>query len=239
MWYNNKYLNSSDHINRKDINTMDWKAFLSLWRSDYDVKTFLNSLGSLLITTVFALYNGFLGLANSSVWHGSICVYYILLVLVRGTVIFSESRIRRARLTDESASGRRSRAYIAAAVCMLAINLAMIGPIILMVKQEKPVNMTMIPAIAMATYTFYKLTMAAINLRTRKKSVNCLVRLLRSINFIDALLSVAALQNTLIMVGTKGDKLTLVPLTAVTSAAIWVIVVAISAIDLIYGIKKH
>ena len=82
----------------------------------------------------------------------------------------------------------------------------MIAPLALMVKQDKPVHMTMIPAIAMATYTTLKITLASVNLKKKKRSENPLVHFLRSINFIDALMSVAALQNTLIMVNSTGEK---------------------------------
>ena len=30
--------------------------------------------------TVFALYNGYLGLSRKSAWHSGICVYYLLLI---------------------------------------------------------------------------------------------------------------------------------------------------------------
>ena len=56
---------------------------------------------------------------------------------------------------------------------------------------------------------------------------------LRSINFIDALMSVAALQNTLIMVSNTGEKaVSMIGLTAVTSGWMWLGAVTLAAFAL-------
>ncbi len=96
--------------------------------------------------------------------------------------------------------------------------------------------MTLITAIAMAAYTTYKVVMASVNLKRRKRSSNSLVRLLRTISFIEALVSVLTLQNTLIMVNLKGDGSEMLTLTAITSAAIMMTVLALSVSAMIKGI---
>ncbi len=217
---------------------MNWRGLFSKWQKDYDFKTFTSSFASMLITIAFALYNGYLRLAHRSHWHGSICVYYLLLVALRAVALLSEKEALKRECSGQE-DGFRLRMYLICSILLLVLNLCLIGPVALLVMQEKPVDMTKIPAIAMAAYTFYKITIAAINLAKRRTSGNCLVRLLRAINFIDALLSIATLQNTLIMVATTGDKITLLPLTATTSALIWLAVVALSVSGLIWGIKAY
>lgn len=192
----------------------------------------------MLITIVFALYNGYLGIAHGSPWHGSVCVYYLLLVALRSVALLSEKEALK-RESDGCENGFRLRMYLVCSGLLLVLNLCLIGPVALLVRQEKSVDMTLIPAIAMAAYAFYKITLASINLAKRRRSANCLVRLLRAINFIDALLSIATLQNTLIMVATTGDKKTLLPLTATTSGLIWLAVVALSVSGLIWGVKAY
>ncbi len=192
----------------------------------------------MLITIVFALYNGYLGIAHGSPWHGSVCVYYLLLVALRSVALLSEKKALK-RESDGCENGFRLRMYLVCSGLLLVLNLCLIGPVALLVRQEKSVDMTMIPAIAMAAYAFYKITLASINLAKRRRSANCLVRLLRAINFIDALLSIATLQNTLIMVATTGDKKTLLPLTATTSGLIWLAVVVLSVSGLIWGVKAY
>ena len=207
---------------------MKWQFILWQWLIDYDFKTLFNAFLSLLATAAFAVYNGFLGIRYSSLWHGSISVYYLLLAVIRGAIILTEKLS-----SQKQAEKLRGYAYLGASVLLLLLNLCMVAPIALLVKQEKPVHLGMVPAIVMATYSFGKITMASINLVKRRKSANSLVRLLRSINFIDALMSIATLQNTLIMVAGTGDKKAMLPLTAVTSALLWLGTVFISVAGLV------
>ena len=78
--------------------------------------------------------------------------------------------------------------------------------------------------------------MASVNLKKRKRSANSLVRLLRVISFIDALVSILTLQNTLIMVNSVGDGAEMLTLSAITSAAIMLAVLALSLAAMIKGV---
>ena len=214
----------------------DWiRDTVTRWRKDYDFRTLINSGFSMLATTVFALYNGFLGIFHDLGWNSSICVYYLILVLIRAMVLLTETR------TEEGSwdAKKGQRIHLAAAALLLFLNLCMIAPLALMVKQDKPVHMTMIPAIAMAAYTTLKITLASVNLK-KKRSENPLVHFLRSINFIDALMSVAALQNTLIMVNSTGEKdVSMIGLTAVTSGGMWLGAVTLAAFALRRACRDH
>ena len=208
------------------------KQFLERWKRDYDFKTVTGAFGSLAVTAVFALYNGYLGLRHASLWHGTICVYYLVLVLLRGIIVAARGRI----VLHVDPDRARGRVYLAAASLLLLLNLSLVLPVSLMVVRQKPVNLTLIPAIAMAAYTTYKVILSSIHLKRRKRSSDSLVRLLRTINFIDALVSVLTLQNTLIMVNAKGDAAEMLPLTAVTSAAVMLAVLILSVAAIVNGI---
>lgn len=208
------------------------KQFFDRWKTDYDFKTVTAALGSLFVTALFALYNGFLGVYHASLWHGSICVYYLVLVGLRTMIIAARKNADR-RTEPERA---QTKVYVASAALLLFLNLCLVVPVSLMVVRQKPVDMTLIPAIAMAAYTTYKVVMASVNLKRRKRSSNRLVRLLRTISFIDALVSVLSLQNTLIMVNMKGDGSEMLTLTAITSAAIMLTVLALSVAAMIKGV---
>ena len=205
------------------------KQFFDRWKTDFDFKTVTAALGSLAATVLFALYNGFLGVYHSSLWHGTICVYYLVLVGLRTMIITARKNARR-RAEPERA---QTKVYVASGALLLFLNLCLVVPVSLMVVRQKPVNMSLIPAIAMAAYTTYKVVMASVNLKRRKKTSDRLVRLLRTISFIDALVSVLSLQNTLIMVNMKGDGSEMLTLTAITSAAIMLTVLMLSVAAMI------
>ena len=208
------------------------KQFFDRWKTDYDFKTVTAALVSLFVTALFALYNGFLGVYHASLWHGSICVYYLVLVGLRTMIIAARKNAERKADLKRA----QKKVYIASAALLLFLNLCLVVPVSLMVLRQKPVNMSLIPAIAMAAYTTYKVVMASVNLKRRKRSSNRLVRLLRTISFIDALVSVLSLQNTLIMVNMKDDGSEMLTLTAITSAAIMLTVLVLSVVAMIKGV---
>ena len=81
--------------------------------------------------------------------------------------------------------------------------------------------------------------MASIHLKKRTLSSNGLVRLLRTINFIDALVAILTLQNTLIMVNSDESGLSeMLPLTAITSGAIWLFILVLSVLAIHRGIRQ-
>lgn len=194
-------------------------------KKDYNFKTLTNAAASFFVTALFALYNGFLGIYYGSMWNGCICVYYILLAVTRGVIPVTE---KKNLLRAESADAYRKRTFEITAVIMLLINLALAIPITLMVLNSRPVNMGLIPAIAMAAYTTYKVVMASVNIKRMKSSSNILVRELRTINFIDALVSVLTLQNTLIIVNQTEESGDMFVLTAISSGAIYLVIIALS-----------
>lgn len=210
------------------------KRFFDRWKAEYDFKTYIAAAGSLPATLFFALYNGFLGIHHASLWYGTICVYYILLTVLRSSIIAAAKRIDQRKAQEEA----RNKAFLAISLLLLILNISLIVPLSIMVRQQKPVNMTLIPAITMAAYTTYKVIMASVNLKKRKASSDSLVWLLRTIAFIDALVSIMTLQNTLIMVNSDGESLSMLPLTAFTSAVVWITVLLMSLYAITKGIRS-
>ncbi len=208
------------------------RQFFDHWQSDYDLKTLTASSGSLVMTVVFALYNAFLGAYHSSLWYGTVSAYYLIMSVLRGYIVLSDKRIARRGRGEQA----RKKAYLISSVLLLILNVSMAVPVSLLVMRQKPVNMTLIPAIAMAAYTTYKIVMASDNLKRLKRSDNSLVRLLRTIGFADALMSILTLQNTLIMVNMKEESTEMLTLSAITSAAIMLTVLALSVAALRKGI---
>ncbi|MCD7784018.1 MAG: hypothetical protein LUH18_00275 [Oscillospiraceae bacterium] len=200
------------------------KPALRKYREDYEFKTFTGAWLSFGITVLFAAYNGYLGIVQGSLWHGSIAGYYIILAVIREIILLSERKIR----TQENRNKARLRTFRISSCFLLLLNIALICPIALMVMFEKPVTMGTIPAIAMAAYTTYKIIMASVNFGSKKKKLsgNILISELRAISLIDAIVSVLSLQNTLIMV--NGGAESMLTLSAITSGAMYALVLVIT-----------
>ena len=210
----------------KSIRRQQIKLLRKKWSESYSFKTLISSTASLCVTILFALYHGFLGLAASSIWHGSICVFYLLLVVIRGIILLTEYRIKSER--EEEKQRRRRKTFSITSVLLLLLNLSLMLPISLMVLLQNQVNIGKIPAIAMAAYTTYKITMALIHIR-RPKIYHVLIRELRTINLIDALVSILTLQSTLIMVNSgPAEETNMLTLSSISSAAIYIVIIIVT-----------
>ncbi|MCR4891633.1 MAG: hypothetical protein K5989_05590 [Lachnospiraceae bacterium] len=208
------------------------REFAEKLKTDHDFKTVLEAVASLIITGGFGLYHGFLGLHYLSLWHGSICGYYLILIILRGFILFIESRVSK----NPDRKRYRIRIYLVVSILLLLMNISLIVPVSLMAKFQKPVNMTLIPALAMALYTTYKIIVSSLNFRKRFRNSDNLLRLLRTISFIDALVSILTLQNTLIMVSSRGVDYDMLPVTSISSTIIMIAIMILSLEALWKGI---
>ena len=135
---------------------------------------------------------------------------------------------------------RRWTFQISAAL-LLVLDLALAAPISIMALFAKPVYLGLNAAIAMAAYTAWKITMASVHLlrQRRRPSGSILVLELRTVNFIDALVSILTLQNTLIMVQeTEHGTRHMLPLSAASSAVIYAVIVSLTLRMLRNGMKR-
>ena len=164
---------------------------------------------------------------------------YLLLMAVRGSILLTEKRSQvRAQAAQHAC---RRRTFLISSILLLVLDLALIAPISMMAVLDKPVSIGLIPAIAMAAYTTWKITMASIHVarQRRRSSGNILVAELRTVNFIDALVAILTLQNTLIMVNQNtADENVMLPLSAASSAVIYAAIVCITVRMLWKGLQE-
>lgn len=172
-------------------------SFVSRWRTDYSFRMIINTAVTFFITVAFAVYNGVLGGINSSVWNGAICVYYLLLAVLRGTIAITERNL--VDKSNEHKYNQRKKVFYSTSIVLIVQNFAIVVPIVMMIFFQRNVNVDIITAIAIAVHTVYKVVVTSTNLKKRKQSTNILVREVTIINFIDALVSIMVMQNTLIM----------------------------------------
>ena len=185
---------------------------------------FTSALSS-FIRFVYALFNGIFGIAHKSLWNGSICVYYILLSLVRALIVHTLKKSHGGTQTAYT-----EKVYFWSHFLLILMNLSLIVPIAVMVRGGRTYSYGLIPAIALAAYTTYRIVSSAIQFKRSRKDTGLLVSALRAINLIDALVAIMTLQNTLIQANggmTPGMKL----LTAGTNAGLLGIIIAITVLS--------
>jgi len=200
------------------------KGIPTHWRENRPLFATIGVIGSFAATVLFALYNGGLGIWYSSLWHGSICIYYILLSLLRGILLVAEWKAGKEE--RELAENYRKRVFCVTSGLVLAINASLTTPVSLMVLDQRPIQTGLIPAIASAAYTTYRISAAVVRLKQTTGTI--LDRELRMIRLVDALVSVLVLQHTLIIAVEGSISPRLFRLVAISSAGILLLVFAVS-----------
>lgn len=201
--------------------------------NDYYKSTIITAVISMITALLFALFNGLIGIISDAPWNLYISVYYLLLIIVRMETLIFEKKAYKNNNNEI-----RKKAYIASFCILMVLNIALIGPIVLMIKNLRPGNIGMILSIAMAAYSFTSITIAIINAKKSIKHDNLLVKQNRIIDLISALVSILILQHTLIVV--NGDYTQdLVIMSVFTSAAIWAFIVFITIFSFVKNIKDN
>lgn len=207
------------------------KEIYLLLKRNYSTRVLITSLISLVVVLLFAAYNGALGIINNSIWNGSICIYYLLLLIIREIIL--NFKIRNKDNNTEKPI------FIVTSLLVLVLNLVLIIPISLMIMNRREVlNNEIIPAIIMTAYTTYKITIATINYQKTRKCNELLIKELRTINFIDAFVSLLTLQNTLILLNGEMSNEMMI-LSAISSGVVVFFMIVISIFLLIKGIRDN
>lgn len=206
-------------------------GFIDMWKADYQFKTLATSTLSALVGLGFTVFNVVLGIVYKSVWNISISVYYVLLAIVRGIVVHSQRKVNVA--DNQKKQEQYKRIYFKTHILMIFMDMCLIAPIAYMVIGERSYEYGLIPAIAMAAYTTYRITMGIINLGKSRKQENILIRELRTVNLQDSLVAVLTLQNALI-IANGSDMQSMLALTAWTSAGIWLMIVIFTVKSFLY-----
>ncbi len=189
---------------------------------------------SVITALGFCVYNAVLGLSKSYSFALCMAIYYFLLTAIRigiaaGAII--------TRKNEEEGSEKIEKLCVCSSWLLIALNVALIAPIIMLVRQERNFSLGIIPAITTAAYCTYKTT-AAIVRYVRKGERSPLDRTRNSVALVDAATSVLILQNTLIMATGSGGSGDMHTLTIYTSFFIYAFIV-FASVMLLVRLKKN
>ncbi len=148
-------------------------------------KTLKIALVSLVFNVAFSLYYLIFGIVTKSWWLLTLGSYYLILSIIRFAVLCTKSK------------GQFITKFTGWMLMVLSIPL--IGTVILSVVRDRGHEYHMIVMIAMATYAFTKITFATINLVKSRRSTSGALITLRNISFADALVSIFALQRSMLV----------------------------------------
>ena len=188
-------------VKRKITEKLNSNKFTANVIGDYEFKTAVFALISFIITIAFAVMNLVSAITYRLIWYGALAAYYFVLVFFRGGVLFANNKCAKKFADDEDKYELcKWKIYLSSGAFLILLEFAMVGAVTQMMLSERPTQSGMIMAISNATYAFYKITMAIINLVRARKLNNPVTQSLRNLNFADACMSIVSL--TVLMIST-------------------------------------
>ena len=199
---------------------------------DHAFRTILTTLPAFLINVAYTVYNGVIGIMNQSAWFITMAVYYSLLGIMRYRAVSTGRRI--ARLEDKQLIRKKELSVIKMdGILLLVLNLALSGAVLLTIAQDTAKRYSEIMVISIAAYTFYKITMALINMIKVRKTQSPILITIRNIGVADALVSMLTLQATMLASFQDKSSLNSNQMNAITGLAVCILI-AILGINMIW-----
>ena len=144
-----------------------------------------STLTSLVFNIVYCVYHIAYGAATNSWWFLAIGIYYAILSIVRFAVIRHK--------------GNRRLIVRFTGIMLIVLSLSLVGTVILAFIKDRGTVFPLIAMLAIATYTFTKITLATIKWIKARKSKSAKMLTLRNISFANALVSIYSLQRSMLV----------------------------------------
>ncbi|MCM1534826.1 MAG: hypothetical protein NC126_02750 [Clostridium sp.] len=157
------------------------------------------------VNLLYAVFRGITAFLYSSVWFGVIAVYYFMLCVFRGLLAHSVHKAGKA----DNPRVRRIHEYKSYRMCgflMFLLNGGMSGMSVLMVRDNMYFTYPGYIIYLSAAYTFYTVIMAIINMVKFRRLQSPILSASKALTFAGALMSVLALQTSMIAQFGGGDS---------------------------------
>ena len=205
--------------------------------ADYTFRTILTTLPAFLINVAYTVYNGVIGIMNQSVWFITMAVYYSLLGIMRYRAVSTGRKI--SRLDDREQIRKKELSVIKKdGSLLLVLNLALNGVVLLTIAQDTAKRYSEIMVISIAAYTFYKITMAVVNMVKVRKRKSPILITIRNIGAADALVSMVTLQAAMFASFQDKNSLNTNQMNAITGLSVCILISTLGISMIWYAWKK-
>jgi hypothetical protein len=208
-------------------------AFVNRMLGSQRDRVILSASMGLSLNLAYAVYHGVLGFCSRSLWFLLLGAYYILLSVMRFGVVRYDAQNRK---NDDSLSPVFLLRFLGILFLTLAVILAF--SVYWSFRYDVSVQYQEIMMITIATYTFYKITAAAIHAAKARRQQSVWLIALRNIGCADAAASLLTLQRSMLVSfeGMSGENMKI--LNALTGAGVCILI-AVLGIDMMKRRKKQ
>lgn len=185
-----------------------------------------------IVNVAYGVAHGVFGAVTRSWWFLTLSAYYIILSVMRYAVVSYELKHRGEHPQNEVKIKRFSG-------CMLLVlSWVMIGTLVLTIITDRGTKYHQIVMIAIAAYTFTKITLAIVKLCKCGKDNSPLIMTIRNISLADAVVSMFALQRSMLMTF-EGMQLSEIRLMNTLTGIAVCLVLIVLGINLLRSSKKQ
>lgn len=166
---------------------------------NYDSRTVIFTVGSLIVTASYGAFYAMLGIALKSVWYGMLAWYYLMIVVMCATVVFYHKgkRKRGALSTEYAEQISRAKIYGRCGIVISLLTFPLSLAVLMMIAEKATFSHAGLMIYVSATYTTYKVVMTVRHIIKARKSTDMTVKSVRCINLADSLVSLLALQTAM------------------------------------------
>lgn len=210
------------------VQHLDGTAFGRRYLGDLAFRGSVSLYSGMTINFLYVVFRIFVGIRYASVWDMTIAVYYLLLGLIRLSLILSyRSRTVKSDL----------RCYCRTAWLLFALNIPMGGMILLMVLTDSGYSYPGYVIYLSALYTFYTVILSVVNIARFRKLGSPILSAAKILNLVAALMSLLGLQTAMIAQFSDGEGNFRVKMNAATGGTVWFAVILIAVYMLLHSRK--
>ncbi len=182
----------------------------------------------MMVNFLYVVFRIFIGIRYASVWFITIAIYYLLLGVMRLTLILS---YRNRNVKSEL------RCYRRTAWLLFLLNIPMGGMIVLMVLTDSGYSYPGYVIYLSALYTFYTVILAIVNLVKFRKLGSPILSAAKVLSFVAALMSLLGLQTAMISQFSTGGESFRRMMNAITGGGVWFAVILTAVYMLLHSRK--
>lgn len=186
--------------------------------TDKDLKNNINLFSGTFLNMIYGIFKFITGVIYSSVWFGATGVYYLVLGLMKLSLV--------KHVIKKSNNKIQLKQYRNTGIFMFLLNSTMVGMIILMIRDGESALYPGFIIYAQAAYTFYILTIAIINAIKYRKNHSPLIAASKSINLVAGIMSMFILQ--VAMINQFGDVSSMKLLNIISGSVTSIITISIA-----------
>ena len=192
-------------ISQKTQARLRKNTFINKLFEQYDLRTIVFATINFIINIGYVIFNGVIGIVAKSTWYGSLAAYYLILTIMRGTIVLYHGK--NALIKTERPQGYEKmsdkqvelRLYRLNGILLVLLPIALSFVILDMVQNGSAFVKWGWTVFGFAAVAFYKAIASIVQIvRSRKRSEDVTVHGLRNIGFAAALVTILSLQTSLL-----------------------------------------